>query len=95
MKNFRSPINPTETFLNNPLKHPLMAKEDKITKDMTLGECIQKHPETVGVFMKHGLHCIGCHIAAFESIEQGAKGHGMSDEEVEKMVKELNEAVEK
>ena len=42
-----------------------MAEEKKeIVKDMTLGEVIQKHPETVPVMVKHGLHCIGCHIAA-------------------------------
>lgn len=69
--------------------------DEKITKDMTLGDCIKKHPETVGVFMKFGLHCVGCHVAAFETIEQGAKGHGMSDEDVENMLKEMNEEVEK
>ncbi len=64
----------------------------KITKDSNLLEVVQKHPETAEVFMKHGLHCIGCMAAQYESIEQGAKAHGI---DVKKLVKELNEIIEK
>lgn len=49
-----------------------------ITKDNTIEEIVTKHPETTMVFMKHGLHCVGCHVAAFESIEQGAQAHGIN-----------------
>jgi len=66
--------------------------ENAITKEMSIGEVVQKHPETVPVFMQHGLHCLGCAIASFESIEQGAQAHGM---DVEALVKGLNEAVSK
>ncbi len=64
----------------------------KITKDMTIGEVIEKHPKVVGIMLRYGLHCVGCGIAAMETIEQGAKGHGMSDKEIEMMVRELNDA---
>ena len=43
------------------------------------------------VFFKFGLHCIGCHISAYESVEDGAKAHGVDPVE---LVKALNEAVE-
>jgi len=39
--------------------------------------------------------CIGCHIAATETVEQGARAHGMTDKDIEKMLKEMNEAVKK
>lgn len=68
-----------------------MAKE-KITKDMSLGEVIQKYPETFDVFAKHGLHCAGCVIAQFENIEQGATAHGI---DVDKLVEDLNKVVGK
>jgi len=42
------------------------------------------------VFMKHGLHCVGCHVAAFESIEQGAEAHGI---DVDALVADLNKVV--
>jgi hybrid cluster-associated redox disulfide protein len=65
---------------------------EKITKDMSIMEIVQKHPETTDVFMKHGLHCIGCAAARFETLEQGAEAHGI---DVEKFVKDLNAALKK
>ncbi|MBN2517696.1 MAG: DUF1858 domain-containing protein [Candidatus Altiarchaeota archaeon] len=58
---------------------------------MTLGDVVEIYPETVEVFMKYGLHCIGCHVAAWESIEQGAMAHGITD--VDSLVEDLNKAV--
>lgn len=61
-----------------------------ITKDNTIEEIVTKHPETMMVFMKHGLHCVGCHVAAFESIEQGAMAHGIK---VDALLADLNKVV--
>jgi hybrid cluster-associated redox disulfide protein len=72
-----------------------MAEEPKITKDMTIGDVIEKHPDCATVMMESGLHCIGCHVATHESIEQGSQAHGMSDEDIDKMVVKMNEAIEK
>jgi hybrid cluster-associated redox disulfide protein len=63
---------------------------ETVTKSMSIGDVVQKHPETVPVFMKHGLHCLGCAIASFESIEQGAQAHGI---DTDALVKGLNEAI--
>jgi hybrid cluster-associated redox disulfide protein len=65
----------------------------KINKEMTLGDVVQKYPDTVEIFMRYGMHCIGCHVAAFETIEQGALAHGLTEEDLKKLVKELNEKV--
>ena len=67
-------------------------KIKKITKEMSLAEVIQKHPETFDVFSKHGLHCVGCAVAQFENIEQGAIAHGI---DVGKLIEDLNKAVKK
>ncbi len=66
---------------------------NRITKDMTLGDIISRYPETAEIMMKRGLHCVGCHVAAFETLEQGAKAHGMSDKDIESMLKEMNDLV--
>jgi hybrid cluster-associated redox disulfide protein len=42
--------------------------------------------------LSYGLHCIGCGMNAFETIEQGCMGHGMGDEEINSLIDELNEA---
>ena len=62
-----------------------------ITKDMSIGDIVQKYPESVRVFLSHGLMCIGCAAARFENLEQGALAHGV---DVETLVKDLNAAVE-
>ena len=69
------------------------AAEGMITKDMTIGEVVAKYPETAEIMLGYGLHCIGCHVNPYESIEGGAFGHGMSPETISQMVKEMNEAV--
>ena len=61
-----------------------------ITKNTPIGEVVEKHPETIPVFLHHGLMCFGCAIARFEDIEQGALAHGI---DVDALMKDLNEAV--
>lgn len=61
-----------------------------ITKDTAIEEVVSNYPETMMVFMKHGLHCVGCHVSAFESIEQGAMVHGI---DAGALVADLNKVI--
>ena len=67
----------------------------KISKDMTLGDVVAKFPETIPIMLKFDMHCAGCHVAAFETLEQGAKGHQMDEKTFKKMLAEMNKAIEK
>lgn len=69
--------------------------KEKINGKMTLGEVVQKYPETAEVMLKYGLHCVGCHVAAWETIEQGASAHGLDKKKITEMLKEMNKAVSK
>ena len=64
--------------------------EKLITREMPIGDVVRTHPETIAVFMKNGLHCIGCAVAAFESIAEGAAAHGIP---IDPLMEQLNEAV--
>ena len=64
--------------------------KSKITKNMTIGEIVAKHPETTGIFMRYGLHCIGCCAAGGEALGQGAAAHGINGKKLSAMLKELN-----
>ena len=64
--------------------------KELVTKEMIIGEVIEKYPDAAGVFSAYGIQCIGCHANPHESIEQGALGHGMSDQEIDKMIGEVN-----
>jgi len=65
--------------------------ETKITEDMNIKEVIDKYPETVSVFAKYNMGCIGCIAASFESLKDIAAVHGT---DVKSFVKDLNEAIE-
>ncbi len=66
----------------------------KITKDTTISEALEIFPRAAEIMQNHGLHCVGCHVNVMESIEGGAKGHGMDDEAVEQIISDINEAME-
>lgn len=61
-----------------------------LTKEMSIGQIVEQYPETVPVFLKHGLMCFGCAVARFENVEQGARAHGI---DVEALVTDLNAAI--
>ena len=63
----------------------------KITKDMNITEVVQKYPETIEVFLYAGMGCFGCHVAQYETVEQGAMAHGI---DVDALVDALNEIVD-
>ena len=64
---------------------------DKVTKDMSIIDIVQKFPQSLEVFAKYGLGCIGCAAARFENLEAGAKVHGFDPDE---MVDEINALIE-
>jgi hybrid cluster-associated redox disulfide protein len=61
-----------------------------ITKDMSILEIIDKKPEVIEVLFEFGLGCISCAFSQVETLEQGALGHGMSEEVINKMIEEMN-----
>ncbi|MHC1592587.1 MAG: DUF1858 domain-containing protein [Methermicoccaceae archaeon] len=58
-----------------------------ITKDMGIIEVVESYPETLETFMQYGMGCIGCALASFETVEEGALVHGL---DVDKLVADLN-----
>ena len=66
-----------------------------ITKEMMISEVIEKYPSTIETLLMTGVHCIGCHVSYFETLEQGMKGHGMSNEEVDEVINEMNNVIDK
>ena len=65
-----------------------------ISKADNLADVANRFPEVAPVLGAAGLHCIGCHVSAVESIEQGCKGHGMKDQEIEDLIEEANLKIE-
>ncbi len=65
-----------------------------IKKDILIAEIFNQYPEKsreiAELLMDTGIGCLGCSSAAFESLEDGLKNHGMSDAEIDDLVKRIN-----
>lgn len=71
------------------------AKKESITKDMLMADIIMKYPEVAPILMGYGLHCVGCDFAYSDTLEIGAKTHGMDKDTMEMMLKDANVIAEK
>lgn len=71
----------------------MQKKKAKVTQDSNLGEVIQRCPEAGRIMTQHGLFCVGCLASAFETIEEGARAHGLSEEELREMINKINEVI--
>ncbi len=60
----------------------------KVTKDMIIADVLRMDRETAPIFMRHGLHCLGCPASSMESIADAAMVHGLS---VDALINDLNE----
>lgn len=67
---------------------------DRVTGGMVIGEVVKRHPKVAFVMQQYGFHCVGCHVSQYETIEQGARTHGMSDEELLEMLEDVNLFIE-
>jgi iron-sulfur cluster assembly protein len=65
-----------------------------IDRSSIIGDIVRIHPFTVEIFMDYGVHCAGCHISDFETLEQGILGHGFTEEDLETIIHDLNESIE-
>ena len=61
-----------------------------LTKEMTVGQVLRLHPQTVQVFLELGMHCLGCPSSVSESLEGAALTHGRN---VEELVAQLNKVI--
>ena len=55
---------------------------EKFNKDMTFHQALQLSPEVAKVLGQFNLGCVGCMGAMNETIEQGARAHGLNAEDI-------------
>lgn len=69
------------------------------TKDMTIDKILmlnpKKSPEIAGLLFMGGMHCVGCGVAQFETFEQGCLAHGMSKQNIDKLLTQINKILSK
>ncbi|MEA3378862.1 MAG: DUF1858 domain-containing protein [Nanoarchaeota archaeon] len=67
----------------------------KLTKKSLIGNIVNQHPELAEIMFDYGMHCLGCAVSGFETIEQGCKAHNMDDSKIKEMLKKMNETFKK
>ena len=66
----------------------------KISKDDIISDVILEYPESIEIFMWYWLWCVWCWASSYETIEEWASVHFMSDEDIDNLVKDLNQIAE-
>ena len=64
---------------------------ERIDKQMTFQELIEVDEKIAEKLIEKGLFCLGCPFASQETIEQGARAHGLNPDE---LIKELEKELE-
>ncbi len=58
---------------------------------MNVMEIVNMHPQAADVLGAYGLYCFQCALGDTDSLEDGARLHGLTDEDIENMVTDLEE----
>ncbi len=61
-----------------------------VTADSLVKDVVERHPETVLVFVRHRLQCVGCDISPYHTIADSAREHAVS---IEPLLGELNQVL--
>lgn len=66
-----------------------------LTKFDILATITQESPRTAELLIEYGLHCVNCFANEMDTLEVGAQVHGMTPQEIDEMVEEINQQLEK
>ncbi|WP_246707365.1 DUF1858 domain-containing protein [Mesorhizobium sp. NZP2077] len=53
----------------------------QIDPNMSVDDVMRKWPASIAVLIRHGMHCVGCHIAPFHSIAEACQDHRIDEGE--------------
>ena len=64
-----------------------------ISRDTMIMDLVTNHSEVLPILMDVGLHCIGCQLSAFDTIEAGCALHGFDSETIDTLIKTMNTVI--
>jgi len=65
-------------------------KPKGITADCLVQDVVERHPQTIVVFNRYGLQCVGCYISPFHTIADSAREYSMT---LDPLLQDLNQAI--
>ncbi len=66
-----------------------------LTRTTNIADIVEDRPEALELLAEYGLFCVNCFLNRFDTVETGAKIHHMSDEQIDKMIAEINSQLKK
>lgn len=51
----------------------------RIDPNMSMEDVMRRWPASIAVLIRHGMHCVGCHIAHFHSIAEACRDHRIDE----------------
>lgn len=77
-------------YCRKPAKEALDKDERAISRTTGMQTVMERWPHTTSVLSRYGLHCTTCGKAYRETLEQGARFHGLTDQQISRLIDELN-----
>ncbi len=59
-----------------------MTTPQQVSARETMAELLAGRPGAAGVLVSHGMHCVGCAIARFETVAEACAIYGVSAEQL-------------
>ena len=63
-------------------------RREMVNPDEMVSALLTRHPQAARVLVNHGMHCVGCAIARFETLAEACAVYGVP---VERLLDELRE----
>ncbi len=60
---------------------------------MSVADILDLHPDCGDILALYGLHCIGCAFSGSDTLEDGALLHGLSDDDIDNILIDLNDVL--
>ncbi len=72
---------------------PSSGNSGPITRETMIMDLVTNHSEVLPILMDVGLHCIGCQLSAFDTVEAGCALHGFDSETIDNLIKTMNTVI--
>ncbi|MBM3228071.1 DUF1858 domain-containing protein [Candidatus Peribacteria bacterium] len=71
----------------------MQTQQDAILRsEMRVIDIVTLVPQAAGVMAEWGLHCGGCSVGGLETLAEGCRAHGLSEEDIVLLLRDIEEA---
>jgi hybrid cluster-associated redox disulfide protein len=71
------------------------ASSGPITRETLIMDVVSNYPEVLPILLDVGLHCIGCTLSAYDTMQTGCELHGFDQETIDQLIKAMNGVIER